>query len=33
LGTVYLLSPALAVWLPLMVYVPLAVASWEQVRR
>ncbi len=33
LGTVYLLSPALAVWLPLMVYVPLAVASYDQVRR
>lgn len=33
LGTVYMLSPALSAWLPLMVYVPIAVAMFEQVRR
>ncbi len=32
LGTVYLLSPALAVWLPLMLFVPLAVYMFDQVR-
>jgi lipopolysaccharide export LptBFGC system permease protein LptF len=33
LGTVYMLSPALAAWLPLMVYVPIAVAMFERTRR
>ncbi|HEY2839545.1 MAG TPA: LptF/LptG family permease [Pirellulales bacterium] len=33
LGTIYMLSPALAVWLPLMFYIPLAVAMYENVRR
>jgi lipopolysaccharide export system permease protein len=33
LGTVYMLSPALAAWLPLMVYVPIAVAMFERARR
>ncbi len=33
LGTIYILSPALAVWLPLVVYIPLAVAMYENVRR
>ena len=33
LGTVYLISPALAVWLPLMLFVPLAVGMFETVRR
>ncbi len=33
LGTVYMLSPALSAWLPLMVYVPIAVAMFERARR
>jgi lipopolysaccharide export system permease protein len=33
LGTIYLLDPALAAWSPLMIFVPLAVALFEQVRR
>jgi len=33
LGTINLLSPSLAVWLPLMFYIPLAVAMYENVRR
>ncbi len=33
LGTIYMLSPSLAAWLPLMVYVPIAVAMFERVRR
>lgn len=33
LGTVYMLSPALSAWLPLMVYVPIAVAMFERTRR
>lgn len=33
LGTINMLSPALAVWLPLMFYIPLAVAMFENVRR
>jgi len=33
LGTVYMLSPALAAWLPLMVYIPIAVAMFERTRR
>lgn len=33
LGTVYLVSPALAVWLPLMIFVPIAVYMYEQVRQ
>jgi len=33
LGTVYIVSPSLAVWLPLLFYVPLAVAMYENVRR
>jgi lipopolysaccharide export system permease protein len=33
LGTMYMISPALSAWLPLMVYVPVAVAMFERVRR
>jgi len=33
LGTIYMLSPSLAAWLPLMVYVPIAVAMFERARR
>jgi lipopolysaccharide export system permease protein len=33
LGTMYMLSPALSAWLPLMVYVPIAVAMFERARR
>ena len=32
LGTVYMLSPALSAWLPLMVYVPMAVAMFDRAR-
>jgi lipopolysaccharide export system permease protein len=33
LGTMYMISPALSAWLPLMVYVPVAVAMFERARR
>ena len=33
LGTIYMLSPSLSAWLPLIVYVPMAVAMFERVRR
>ena len=33
LGTIYMLSPALSAWLPLMMFVPLAVAMFERARR
>lgn len=33
LGTAYMLSPALSAWLPLMVYVPIAVAMYERVKQ
>lgn len=33
LGTIYVLSPALSAWLPLLFYVPLAVAMFERARR
>jgi lipopolysaccharide export system permease protein len=33
LGTINMISPSLAVWLPLMFYIPLAVAMYENVRR
>jgi lipopolysaccharide export system permease protein len=32
LGTVYMLSPSLSAWLPLMAYVPIAVAMFERAR-
>ncbi len=33
LGTAYMLSPALSAWLPLMVYVPIAVAMYERIKQ